>query len=36
MPATPRKCKEDSYSSSASVRTSDTVRFVDPDTKENG
>ena len=36
MPATREKCKEDSHSSSASVRTSDIVRFVDPDTKENG
>ena len=36
MTATHAKCREDSYSSSASVRTSDTVRFVDPDTKENG
>ena len=36
MPATHAKCKEHSYSSSASVRTSDIVRFVDPDTKENG
>ena len=36
MPATHAKRKEDSYSSSASVRTSDIFRFVDPDTKENG
>ena len=36
MPATREKCKEDSHSSSASVRTSDIVRLVDPDTKENG
>ena len=36
MPATNAKCKEGSYSSSASVRTSDIVRFVDSDTKENG
>ena len=36
MPATHANCKEDSYSSSASVQTSDIVRFVDPDTKENG
>ena len=36
MPATHAKCKEDSHSSSASVRTNDIVRFVDPDTKENG
>ena len=36
MPATHAKCKEDSHSSSASVRTGDIVRFVDPDTKENG
>ena len=36
MPATHAQCKEDSYSSSVSVRTSDIVRFVDPDTKENG
>ena len=36
IPATHEKCKEDSHSSSASVRTSDIVRFVDPDTKENG
>ena len=36
MPATHAKCKEGSYSSSTSVRTSDIVRFVDPDTKENG
>ena len=36
MPATHAKCKEDSHSSSASVQTGDIVRFVDPDTKENG
>ena len=36
MPATHAKCKEDSYSSSTSVQTSDRVRFVDPDTTENG
>ena len=36
MPATHAKHKENSYSSSASVQTSDIVRFVDPDTKKNG
>ena len=36
IPATHAKCKKDSHSSSASVRTGDIVRFVDPDTKENG
>ena len=36
MPTTHAKCKEDSHRSSASVRTGDIVRFVDPDAKENG